>query len=147
MPHFEHGADGIDRRRRTRPEPAQLAVLYEEEKSEEMRVLIMSETEPSNHCRQLCVRAGLGPGEGVEAAGERDVVALEDVPHEFFLADEMAIEGALRDIDRAGDVSHAGLRDALLDEQPDRGLLDAFARVRESMSWHLSGVSRLRLIN
>ncbi len=135
---LEHRAHGVDRVRGSRRELAQLPVLHEEQKPEERRVLIVRLTEAANHRRQLSVRRRLGLCEGVEPARELHVVAFEDGPHELVLADEMAIEGTLRDIDRPGDIPHAGFGHALFDEEADGGLLDAIARVGESMSWHCS---------
>ena len=133
---LEHRAHGVDRRRCSRRELAQLPVLHEEQKPEERRVLIVRVTEAANHRRQLSARRRLGVGEGVEPARERHVVAFEDGPRELVLADEMAIERTLRNVDRPGDIPHAGFGHALFDEEADGGLLDAVARVGESMSWH-----------
>ena len=133
---FEHRAHGVDRVRCARRELAQLPVLHEEQEAEEGRVLVVRVTEAANHRREPCLRRGLGRGEGVEPAGELDVVPFEGGPDELVLADEMAIEGTLRDIDRAGDISNAGLGHALFDEEPDGGLFDAIAGVGESMSRH-----------
>jgi hypothetical protein len=113
-----------------------MPALREEQKAEEVRVLIVRVTEAANHRRQFAARRSLGPCEGVEPARELHVVALEDGPHQVVLADEMPIERTLRDIDRPGDIPHAGCAHTLFDEQADRRLLDAVARVGEAMSWH-----------
>src|SRR5262249_1124912 len=116
---------------------AQLPVLDEEQKPEERRVLIVRVAEAANHRGQLAVRRGLGLCESLELARELHVVAFEDGPHELVLADEMSIQGTLRDIDRPGDIPHAGFSHALFDEEADRCLLDAVARVGKPMSWHV----------
>jgi len=134
---FDHAADGVDRRRSAGRELAQLPVLHEQEKPEERRVLIVRMTEAANHGTQLSADVALVLGERLKAVGELHVVAFERGPDELVFADEMAIERTFGDIDRSGDVPHAGFGDALFDEEANGGLLDAVACIGVSVSRHM----------
>src|SRR6185503_6046777 len=135
-PARDHVADGVDGCRRSRGEPRELAVLHEEEKPEEPWVLIVRVAKPADHGGELAACRDLEASERLEPAGKLQVLALEDLPHEFVFADEMAIERTFRDIDGTSNIPHARLCDALLDEEPNGGLLDSFSRVWKPVSRH-----------
>ena len=136
IPLRDHGADRIDGRRGTRRELAQLAVLHEEQKPEEERVLVVRVTEAANHRGELSACGRLGKCQRLESRGKLHVVALEYFPHEFVFAVEVAIQSPLRDIDSPSDIPDGRRVDALLGEELNRRPLDALPGVGEAVSWH-----------
>ena len=117
MPRCDHRPHRRHRRRRVGGELAELPVLHEEQEAEELGFSSCAWQKPRIIAATLPRAVGLGVRQRLQPRGELDVVALEGLPDQLLLADEVAVERAFRDIDRAGDVAHGGLGDALLDEE------------------------------
>ena len=111
-------------------------MLHEEQKAEERRVLVVRVAEAADHRRDFRACRVSRSASDWSCPANCDVVAFEELPHEFVFADEVAIERTFGDIDGTRDIPHGGFGHALLDKQPDGGLFDAVPRVGESMSWH-----------
>jgi hypothetical protein len=89
-----------------------------------------------DHGGDLVARAGRGGGQRGEATGELDVVPLEQVPHELFLAHEVAIQRAFGNADPSRDVADRRFGNALFHEQADGGGFNPFACVGKWVSRH-----------